>query len=158
MSETLTVRENILDNLKTVLSSIAAGSTYNNTFPTGSVQRFDHRSNTTVLNPRITITAGPETQEDEPNPLTTCTLTVFLDLWSRQDESSTDPTDKILNSLLRDITKAIKTDITRGGYAIDSQIRSVLPFDAIEGNPESGLIIELEIKYQHLQTDPAIAG
>ncbi|MBI5872989.1 MAG: hypothetical protein HZB36_02465 [Candidatus Omnitrophica bacterium] len=151
-----TIRENILTNLVTTLEAVKAANGYDNTI--ASVQRYKQRGNSTVQVPCIIITAGIEDENPSPNPLTTCKLTVHLDIWMRQDETDTTATDTVLNSLLGDIKKALAVDITRGGYAIDTNILSTIPFDTVEGQSACGLIMSLEVVYRHQQTDPKVAG
>ena len=67
-------------------------------------------------------------------------------------------TDTILNSLLGDIEKAIMQDITRGGFAKDTNIKSNVLFETLEGQPQAGVVMELEIIYQHKQDDPEVSG
>ena len=156
MSETPTVRESILLNLKSVLEYITTGHHYNNTI--ASVQRWSQRGQFTSSTPYIIINAGPEEKKPEPYPLNTCTLNVYIDIWTNHVETDTRSSDEILNSLLGDVEKALMADITRGGYAIDTNILRVLPCEKIDGQPQIGIWIDLEIIYQHQQTDPAVSG
>jgi len=151
-----TIREYILENIKTVLAAIVAGETYNNTI--ASAQRYKSNGNDLINIPCIIITAGPENKDPSPSPLYTCKLTVFIDIWTRQPETDTTSTDTILNSLLGDVEKALMIDITRGGYAIDTNFLSNVPFDTVEGSPHIGITVSVEITYQHLWTDPASVG
>jgi hypothetical protein len=150
------IRELILKNLQTTLAAITAGEVYANTI--ASVQRWSQRGQTFSAMPTIIINAGPEEKKPEPNPLATCTFNVYIDIWTNHEESDTRSSDEILNSLLGDVEKALIADITRGGYAIDTNINRNYPFQAIEGMPSIGISIEIEIIYQHQQNDPAIAG
>jgi hypothetical protein len=88
----------------------------------------------------------------------TCRFTVYLDVWVRQDEGDPQSTDSILNSLLGDIEKAIIGDVTRGGNAKDTNIKSNVLFETMEGQPHAGIVVELEIIYQHKQNDPEVSG
>ncbi len=152
----MTVRESILENIKTALESITEAGGYHNTI--AGVQRWRQSGNSLVNIPCIVINAGPENKEPVPNPFTTCRFTVYLDIWTRQDESDLASTDAILNSLLGDVEKALMIDVTRGDFAKDTNIRSNIMFETAEGQPHAGIILELEIVYQHRQTDPEIAG
>lgn len=141
-----TVRENIFANLVTTLSAITAANGYDNTI--ASVQRWDMNGNNKASVPAIIVNSGPEKGDDaKAYNLTHCLLEVFVELWVRQNEteSATTPTDKLLNSLLGDIKKALAVDVTRGGIAVDTQITSVETFETIEGQQHAGLIITVEI-------------
>jgi hypothetical protein len=152
----MTVKESILENLKTTLETIRTGNGYNNTI--ASVQRWRQAGNSLVAVPCIVINAGPEEKEPVPNPFTTCKFSVYLDVWMRQAQDDLQSTDTILNSLLGDIEKALMIDYTRGGYAKDTNIKSNVLFETLEGQPQAGIIIELEIIYQHKQNDPEVSG
>ena len=152
----MTVRECILENIRTTLAGITTASGFNNDIQ--SVQRWRQQGNSLVAVPCIVINAGPEEKNPVPNPFMTCKFTVYLDVWTRQDESDSQSTDTILNSLLGDVEKAIMQDITRGNFAKDTNIKSNTLFETLEGQPYSGVVTELEIIYQHKQGDPEVAG
>jgi hypothetical protein len=151
-----TVRENILANIKTTLETVTTANGYDNTI--ASVQRWDKRGNPLRQVPCIVVSAGQERKTPVPNPFFTCHLTVYLDVWVRQDATDALVTDSVLSSLLGDIEKAIVADYTRGGFAKDTVLHSSVPFESVEGQPHAGLIIEIEIVYQHKQGDPDVAG
>ena len=151
----MTIRERILANIKTTLDAITIINGYVNTI--ASVQRWDKRGNALRQVPCIVVNAGQEEKQMSPNPYFTCRLSVYLDVWIRQDEADSTATDIILSGILGDIEKALMIDNTRGGFAIDTNIKSNVPFETVEGQPHAGLTIELEVLYQHTQSDPSIA-
>lgn len=151
-----TVRENILANIKTTLEGITKENQYNNDI--ASVQRWLQRGNSLKMIPCIIITAGPESKNPAPNPLATCHLTVYLDIFFRQEETDANATDTLINSLLGDVEKALMVDNTRGGYAKDTNIQSNIPFETTEGQVNAGIVIELDIVYQHQLANPEASG
>ncbi len=151
-----TIREHILENIKTTLETVQTANGYANDI--ASVQRWLQKGNSLRLIPCVIINAGPEEKDPTPNPLMTCRLSVYLDIFIRQDEADLTPTDTLLNSILGDIEKALMVDYTRGGYAENTVIKGNTAFEAVEGQPNAGIIIELEIVYEHLMTDPEVAG
>lgn len=151
-----TVREKILDNIKATLDGILIANGYDNDI--ASVQRWKQNGNDLKDVPAIIVKAGPEQNIDNRFPLVTRKMTVFLDLWIRESEGSATDTDEKLNSLLGDLQRAMKQDITRGGFAVDSLIGSIVPFEIVEGEPHAGLILEFEIHYRTRQDDPKTAG
>jgi hypothetical protein len=149
------IKEAILENIKTTLEAITVTKNgYNNTIT--SVQRWNKKGNDIRLIPTIVINVGPESKEPGPDPQTTCKLSVNLDVWTRQDDDATESSDTVLNSLDLDIEKALMADYTRGGYAEETSILSVVPFESAEGKLSFGLIIEVQILYKHKFTDPAL--
>ena len=150
----MTIRERILANIKTTLEAITIVNGYANTIL--SVQRWDKRGNALRQVPCIVINAGQEEKQMSPNPYFTCRLSVYLDVWIRQDEGDATATDVILSGILGDIEKALMVDNSRAGFAIDTNIKSNVPFETVEGQPHAGLTIEIEVLYQHTQSDPSI--
>ena len=150
-----TVREKILENIKAALELIKTENGYENDIL--SVQRWKQSGNSTLLVPCIIVNAGGEPRRQTPNPLVTCDLTVYLDLWVRQDENAAVSTDTYLNSLLLDIENALMSDYTRGGLAQNTEITNLEPFRGVEGNPHAGVSIEVKIRYRHEQGDPTQA-
>ena len=150
------VRERILNNIETELKKISRANGYHEDIK--SVQRWSQRGNSLLDVPAIIINAGPDDWENSPNPLVTANLTVYLDLWIRQPNDDKNPTDKLLNDILMDIYEALMADNTRGGIAHDTTIKSITPFETIEGEPHAGLIIEVLIHYRFYQNDPETAG
>lgn len=147
-------RELILDNIKDTLAEISIANGYNNDI--ANVQRWKQHGNSLKDVPCIIISAGREEKDPTPYPQTTAKLTIFIDIWTRQDDEDSSDTDTLLDSLLLDIEKALMADYTRGGYAENTDIRGITPFETIEGQPHCGIMIELEIVYKHKQTDPAL--
>jgi len=146
-------REYILQNIKTVLETITVANGYTNTITT--VQRWTQKGNVFQAIPAIVINAGQEEKQQTPNPQATCKLTVFLDVWHRQDDTDTTPSDQVISSLIADVEKAIMADYTRGGYAEDTRVLNNVPFETVDGMPSFGVQIELEITYKHALGDPS---
>lgn len=154
-----TIREKIFENLVTTLSGISVVGGYDNDI--ASVERWNMNGNNKASVPAIIINSGPEKNDDgKAYDLTHCLLTVFIELWVRQNEaeSATTPTDKLLNSLLGDIKKALAQDVTRGGNAVDTEVTDVETFETIEGQQHAGLVITVQIEYRHQQQNPHVAG
>jgi hypothetical protein len=150
------VRECILEELQNTLSAITKDNGYNNNI--ANVQRWRQRGNSLKEIPCIIINTGIETKEPGPFPLTTCKFSIQIDVWIRQSDDDERPTETLLNSLLVDIEKALMQDYTRGNKAQNTNLLSIAPFETVEGQPYAGLILEVEVLYRHLQTDPAVAG
>lgn len=153
----LTIRENILANISTVLNTISIANGYANNI--ASVQRWKQGGNNLRQVPCIIINAGSEDKEQEPNPLVTCRFSVSIDIWMRHDEATVPgSTDTILNSLLGDIEKALMVDHTRGGNAQDTNISGNVSFETVDSQPYAGITVNVEILYRHKITDPSIVG
>jgi hypothetical protein len=152
MSET--IREHIMRDVKATLEGVTISNGYNFDFNASTVQRWSMHGNSLVDLPAVVISPGDEDQHSESLPYERCILTLYLDAFFIDSETDGVATDTFLNRLQGDIKKAILSDHTRGGYAIDTNIRGTTPFETTEGQPYAGIIIELEIVYQHERTDP----
>ena len=141
-------RELILENIRTTLAAV--------TELTGGAQRQKQKGNSLAVVPCAIISMGRESKKPEPNPQAACVLPVFVDVWTRQDDADDSATDTILNALSLVVEKALTADHTRGGYAEDTNILGVMPFETIEGSPHCGFTLEVEVTYQHKLTDPSL--
>jgi len=83
---------------------------------------------------------------------------VYLDVFFINNESDSIVTDTYLNRLQGDIKKAVLSDYSRGGYAIDTNVRGATPFETTEGQQYAGIIIEIGITYQHKRNDPTLVN
>jgi hypothetical protein len=83
------------------------------------------------------------------------TLTVGVMLEVQQDDD-TDAlsASEVMNSLIADVQKAMQTDYTRGGLAIDTNEASVSAVQIEEGLPRLESYVVYRIDYRHRRTDP----
>ncbi len=151
-----TVRERIIQNIKTVLEGVTIANGYNFDFTPQTVQRWSMHGNRMVDMPMVVISPGDEDESSLPNPFEECHITLYLDIFFINDENDAVSTDTYLNRLQGDIKKAILQDATRGGNAIDTDVLGTTPFETTEAQPYAGIIIEARIRYRHLRNDPTI--
>jgi len=149
-----TVRERILQNIKTVLEGVTIANGYNFDFTPATVQRWSMHGNRMVDMPMVVISPGDEDESSMPNPFEECLLTLYLDIFFVNDENDPVLTDTYLNRLQGDIKKAILQDSTRAGNAVDTDVLGTTPFETTEAQPYAGIIMEVRVRYRHLRTDP----
>lgn len=149
-----TVRERILQNIKTTIEGVTIANGYNFDFTPETVQRWSMHGNRMVEMPTVVISPGDEDESSSPHPFEECLMSVFLDVFYVTDEDDLVSTDTYLNRLQGDIKKAILADATRGGEAVDTDILGTTPFETTEAQPYAGIIIELRVRYRHLRNDP----
>ncbi len=147
-----TVREQIMEQLLTMLGQISTVNGYANNI--AAVERWEQRGNSLANTPKIILVALEEVKIATPNPFYTCHLPIVLDVWISQDENDTQATDKILVSILGDVEKCIMADPTIGGYCQDALFKSNKQFQGVIGQPYAGIEIVLEVLYRHRLTDP----
>lgn len=150
------IRELILEELKTTLETITVANGYVNEI--SSVQRHNVNGNNFVDVPMVLIVAGDDIPRDSPNTLTSYDFTVNLLLEINHPESNSNSTDTIINSFIGDVIKALKVDNTRGGNAIDTKMGAIRPYEYGDEITNVGVLIELNIHYRHLETDPEVSG
>lgn len=146
-----TVRERILANLKTALERVTVENGYNFDL---AVQRWSMNGNSLVNLPAVIISPGNEDETALPNQYEECVLTVYLDVFFVNNADDAVATDTYLSRLQGDIKKAVLADATMGGEAIDTDVRGTTPFEVVEGQPCSGIIVEVVIRYRHRRDDP----
>ena len=151
-----TVRERILQNIKTTIEGVTIANGYTFDFTPETVQRWSMHGNRMVNMPMVVISPGDEDESSSPNPFEECLMSIFLDIFFVNNEDDVIPTDTYLNRLQGDIKKAILVDSTRGGDAIDTDVLGTTPFETTEAQPYAGIIIEVRIRYRHLRNDPTI--
>ena len=151
-----TVRERILQDIKTTLEGVTIANGYNFDFTPLTVQRWSMHGNRMVDMPMAVISPGDEDESSSPYPFEECVMAVYLDLFFVNDENDAVATDTYLNRLQGDIKKAILLDPTRGGDAIDTDVMGTTPFETTEAQPYAGIIIELKIRYRYLRSDPTL--
>jgi len=149
-----TVRERILQNIKTVLEGVTIANGYNFDFAPSTVQRWSMHGNRMVDMPMVVISPGDEDESSLPNPFEECLLTLYLDIFFVNEENDPVPTDTYLNRLQGDIKKAILQDSTRAGNAVDTDVLGTTPFETTEAQPYAGIIMEVRVRYRHLRMDP----
>lgn len=148
-----TIRELIQQNIDAVLKTITIANGYNNTVV--SVQRWEQNGNSLLLAPCIIQVPNPEEKTEGPHPYSTCRLPIDIYIFVRHDKTEDSrATDAILNSLLGDIEKALKIDSTRGGNAENTIIKNNSFIVNEQGEPISGIIVEIEVVYYHQTTNP----
>jgi hypothetical protein len=148
-----TLKTQILDNLVTVIDAIVANGTYNRTVRAASRAA---KTLTEAQRDVVFITNSPVTKIQLVNSVTQCTLTAFV---ACVVEDATD-LDKAVDDMAADVEKAICTDITRSGSAIDTNVVSVENQVIEEMSPMGTCVLEVSILYRHQFGDPytAIGG
>lgn len=84
---------------------------------------------------------------------------VDLVLIARQDtEEDTRSASELMNSIEKDVRRAVNADHTRGGDALNTEETEAGDNDVQIGMPELRRVIGFDIRYRHRRTDPTIAG
>ena len=146
-------RENIIANVVTALGNVTTGNGYNNTLV--SVQRFQQDGLSVASVPCAVVNFDQERKVVGPLDRVTCTLDIGIDIWAVHDPVTVSgSTATLLDSLAADVEKAVMQDTSRGGYARDCFIETVMPFRLTEGMPVSGMSLRLTCTHVHDISDP----
>lgn len=143
------VKEKILKNLKTTLEGVTTGAGYHVTL--NNIGRYLSYINPKVTLPRVEIISGREKREHGMSQIVHSDFEVRVVLYAAQQDGDTTPMDQFLDPYFQDISKVLRLDNTRGGYAFDTEIAEVEPFELEDGQIMIGLIFDLLIKFR---TDP----
>lgn len=146
---TTSLRESIVENLKTTIEAIESGSSYFTTVR--RVLRGVEPVRNLTETPTIWIWDTVETKELDNISQYHCTLQIDVIAMSTAYESR----PQLMTQLLHDVEKAVMADITRGGYAIDTKITGNEAFLEVEAEPLVGITIGLVVDYLHSVTDPS---
>jgi hypothetical protein len=150
------LRELVMKNIKTTLATITTGGGYANTV--ASVQRYRTGGQSQTVFPMIIIREGAETSKDEPLGKISHQLAVDLLLIVVHDPATdARESDEVMNSFLADVQKAMLTDRSRGGYAVDTKLLGSEPLDVEDSNTDVQQVCSWEVHYRHSNTNPAVA-
>ena len=152
------VREDILADLVTTCSTITTGNGYNLTVM--EVERYEAEGQALSVLPAILVIGGRQTRVNEASGRVEWSMQVLLDCF-RVHNPVSDPrsSDELLSEMASDVIKAMMTDRTRSGYAIDTDVVEIEPYPVI---PNTGrdinVVVELEIHFRHIAEDPEDQG
>jgi hypothetical protein len=143
------IRESIVKNLVTTLEKIVEGATYGITIC--RVERIPSSPFSEADFPLAMVQDIAEEKDDgSPVGYSTSVLKVQIIVW----DSNYDELSERANLLLADVEKALHSDVTRGGYAFDTNIIGNQLISAEEALPVGGVIIDIEVLYRHTLGDP----
>lgn len=149
------IRDDIVDDLKTTLGGITAGAAYN--YTTASV--FDWRTpgaSTIPSFPAVSVWDLDERVEWKAYPLATRILRVTIQA-IHACEPNDDPAG-VARKMLHDIQKAVVVDHTRGGVAVDTlEVANRVAVDA-PAEPYVVVEVDLDVHYRTNRADPASAN
>lgn len=102
--------------------------------------------------PAVNVMEGPELKQAGPASLTSCFLTVSLEIsvWEQTNLASA------ANKAMAAVMKAVLADRTLGGLAIDlDETGNKMFLDETDPTrPIGGFRVELSIEYRHAENDP----
>ena len=144
------VRELILAHIESVLATIDGVSFDTNLahisrklLPVQEIQQFPAAL--------IIVDAEPKTTDDSPCGLTNVTMQLTIELWIPDDYENP---EEDLSKALRDVETVLMTDVTRGGNAINTELKGDRDF-ITELNNMQGTTLQVEVFYRHSVTDPS---
>lgn len=151
------VRENILGNLKTTIEGIAPGGTPAAGYTTPIKQVFRWGMDGALLQDSPVVVLGDvnETYTQNSLQLLHRTMTVVLEGWHRVEFDADDTVGGVVTAFIADLEKALMVDVSRGGYASDTILKSNEAFVEAAGSPYLLVSVTAEIKYRSKLTDPA---
>lgn len=147
------VREQILDEIVTVLSAVSVAGGYDHDFA-GRVQRFRQEGQTFADPPQLVVTLGQESKELGPNDRFECTLTALVDIVHGDATETADDAWTIVDAVVTDVERALAAAGQLGGLVYEAAVEAVQPFPLEEGQPFIGAQVEYVVRYRHAWDDP----
>lgn len=148
--------EEIAANLLTTLNGVTTGNSYNQTIVVKRMSRSDYDTETMG---DLQGLMAQTTREKLESPFTTNTWrqTFDVSVVALNDDGSAVTIDTRLNQIAEDITKAVRVDITRGGFAYQTDIGESA-FAVADDGSISAVVLEIIIDYRVLKSDPYTKG
>jgi len=142
-----TVKTRIVSDLMSAIENVTKKNGYNRTVrkvSTTSVPVTDAQRDL------VFITTGNETKTDRTNAVTECSLTVMIGCVVEDFSDLM----KAVHDISADVTKAILSDPTRGGLAVDTRVSRIEDQVSSDLEPLGSCIMEVQIRYRHAWGDP----
>lgn len=152
---TTPIIEHIAANVATTIDGITTGAGYNQTLTARRPPRNDFKD-TPPTNGLVLIKQSDTGREPDPTMSTAWKETFNLYAYVIESDSVTTSIDIKNNQVRSDIEKAILVDVTRGGYAHETEIADIAEFVDDEGF--SGIAVIIEVKYRTVYGDPYTKG
>lgn len=149
---TTPIKESISADLLTTVNGVTVANEYNQTI---IVKRARHRDyGDTVPDDLTGVLEQDSWEEDAEAPHNTRQIiqNYLLTIFIIDSEDTTSTWETRYNNVEADVWKAIMTDITRGGYAIDTEIISSEKLE--EENIGTGITMTIAVKFRHKDDDP----
>ena len=148
MSVAISARENILDNIVSALAAIAAdGSSYNYTPGLCQLGLLNYAAVPEDKFPALFVAGADEKRSNNTNMEFRSDLTVSVVGYVKASDAADSPLlERQLSRLIRDVTKRLMLDVTRGGYATFTQIEEI---DTDKGSWEGFAGFEMTVRCQY---------
>jgi len=147
------LEEEIAQNVKTTVEGVTEEAGYNQTV--AEVHRLSTLEGFEPVNLHVVMLEDPPERDREQTPAGAHTWRkVFgLVLYVRPSDTDTSPVDTKINRFRADVAKALMSDQTRGGYAVDTDVLDTAVVTDEQGRIQ-GHMLPVEVTYRHLETDP----
>lgn len=108
--------------------------------------------------PFVVLTQGDDVLEvPGVAPYTTRRLELLASIVTRQtDETDTRSGDEVLNALGADVERALQSDRSIGGLAVDTKPPEWLEIEIEHKLPHIGIALRFAVIYRHLRHDPSV--
>ena len=137
----------IINNVKTTIQAIAAGSTYSRTVRV--CERLTYLAPQISQYDAVFIYDAGCTKTFLASAKTECSHNLLLDCWVQDDSPG-----EAIDQLAADVEKALAVDITRGALAADTKVMAIESFVTEDMKPIANCRIEVNILYRHIEGDP----
>lgn len=147
------IREQIVANAATALAAINGSGDYHTALETIARSQLVPR-NLDAL-PATHVREGEERIVDGPDPLITRILSLHVLGWIAREVDEPDALATMKNRLQADIERAVLTDPTRGGLAVNTRVAGSPAVDDLEADHLGAVQVDFEVLYRTRTHDPA---
>lgn len=144
---TASLRESILDNIVSTMTAIAASGTYNYTPGLVQLGLLNYAAVPEDKFPALFVAGADEKRVNVTNREIRSDLTASIVGYVKATDAADSPLlERQLSRLIRDVTIALMADITRGGYAVLTEIGEI---DTDKGSWEGFAGFEMVVRCQY---------
>jgi hypothetical protein len=145
------VSERISENIVETLKGVSAAAGFNVDL---DVERYDTRGNDPGHYKTIVSDGADAEADDADTPLGFKRWRRPYDIYVFVVESEASPVayDTLANVARADVERALMADVTRGGWAQNTEVRDPILFS--DQSDFGGVVVRIEVVYSHSETSP----
>lgn len=148
--------ESIAANILTTVNGVTEGNGYNQTIDAKRPSRVDYDTDTVDDLTAEVFQTEPEKLVG-PNIYYSWRQGFDIVVYAINDDGSAVTIDTRLNQIAADISKALRVDITRGGYAYQTDIGPAR-IGTVDDGSKSLVVLQITVDYRVLKSDPYTQG
>jgi len=106
----------------------------------------------------VVTNAGVRSPDQDPNHVQEFTKSYDIEVTRTDAAETTRTSDEVDELWFAEMTKCLLVDHRRGGYAQDTKVPGYVPFAIADGNPEAGIVVDVQVRFQHGYGNPYVSA